>query len=115
MDTTSSGIILDDPVTSLDLEWRDTIAKILAKEAKNRQVIVFTHDLPFLYLLLKSAEENVLKKEVHWIKRGDIDDQPGYVFLNNCPVLESEYKNPVRAEIQLENARNIPRITRSNP
>lgn len=38
LDTTSSVVILDDPVTSLDLEWRELIALILAEEAKRRQV-----------------------------------------------------------------------------
>ena len=104
LDTNSSGIVLDDPVTSLDLEWRETIARILANAAKNRQVIVFTHDMPFLYLLLKSADDLDLDKQVHWIKRGDEDDKPGYVYLNNCPALESEYKKPTRAEEQYKNA-----------
>jgi len=98
LDTTSKGIILDDPVTSLDLDWRKTIAKILAKEAVSRQVVVFTHDMPFLYLLLNYAEGKKISKYVHWIKRGDEDDLPGYVWLNNCPALESEYKKPTKAE-----------------
>ncbi|MBN1547110.1 MAG: AAA family ATPase [Syntrophaceae bacterium] len=32
----------------------------------------------------------------HWIKRGD-DGKPGYVFLNNSPALEREYRKPTRA------------------
>lgn len=104
LDTTSSGIILDDPVTSLDLDWRKTIAQILAKEATKRQVIVFTHDMPFLYLLLNFADEKDVGKSVHWIKRGDEDDQPGYVWLENCPALEREYRRPKQAEIILKEA-----------
>jgi hypothetical protein len=46
-----SGIILDDPVSSLDHLHREVIAKRLAAEGRYRQVIVFTHDLPFLFLL----------------------------------------------------------------
>lgn len=97
LDTTSSGIILDDPVTSLDLEWRGLIASILAKEAKRRQVIVFTHDLPFLYLLKKQGQQEDVEIKNHWIKRGDNDDKPGYVFLNNSPALEREYRKATRA------------------
>lgn len=93
LDTTSSGIVLDDPVTSLDLEWRKTIAEILAKETENRQVIVFTHDMPFLYQLLKYSDDMGIDRQVHWIKRGDVDDLPGYVHNNNCPALEQEYKS----------------------
>lgn len=85
LDVTSGGIILDDPVTSLDLEWRETIADILVKEAERRQVIVFTHDLPFLYFLKKHAEELGIDLATHWIKRGNIDGKPGYVYCNNCP------------------------------
>lgn len=41
-------IVLDDPVCSLDHVYREKIACRLAKEAKDRQVIVFTHDIAFL-------------------------------------------------------------------
>lgn len=51
-----SAIILDDPVSSLDLERRDYVAKRLVEEAKRRQVIVFTHDLTFVYMLQEAAE-----------------------------------------------------------
>lgn len=97
LDTTSSGIILDDPVTSLDLEWRETIASILNREAKQRQVIVFTHDLPFLYHLNKYAEQQTIDIVTHWIKRGDNDGKPGYVFLNNSPTLEQDYRKATKA------------------
>ncbi len=97
LDETSSSIILDDPVTSLDLEWRETIAQILAKEANNRQVVVFTHDLPFLYFLKRDAEKLGVNLATHWVKRGEIDDKPGYLWLDDSPALEKEYKTPKRA------------------
>jgi ABC-type polar amino acid transport system ATPase subunit len=106
LDTTSSGIILDDPVTSLDLEWRKTISQLIANESTKRQVIVFTHDMAFLYLLLNCAEELEIDRQVHWIKRGGKDNKPGYVWLNNCPALESEYKKPTRAEERYKEAIN---------
>lgn len=108
LDDTSRGIVLDDPVTSLDLEWRKTIARVLSEEAANRQVIVFTHDLPFLYRLLEYTEENAVDKLIHWIKRGDIDNLPGYVYLNNSPALEKQYKKPTRAEECYKNAKDAP-------
>lgn len=46
-----SGIIFDDPVSSLDHLHRKAIAQRLADEGRTRQVIVFTHDLPFLFML----------------------------------------------------------------
>jgi energy-coupling factor transporter ATP-binding protein EcfA2 len=97
LDTTSGGIILDDPVTSLDLEWRDTIASLLVAEAEHRQVIVFTHDLPFLYRLKQYAEQESIEIVTHWIKRGDNDGKPGYVYLDNSPALEREYRKAKKA------------------
>jgi energy-coupling factor transporter ATP-binding protein EcfA2 len=52
-----SALIFDDPVSSLDHNWRQRIADRLAAEARHRQVIVFTHDLVFLHGLLGSAEK----------------------------------------------------------
>lgn len=52
-----SGIVFDDPVSSLDYRWREGVARRLAQEAKTRQVIVFTHDVVFLLLLKQFAEE----------------------------------------------------------
>lgn len=106
LDTTSSGIILDDPVISLDLEWRETIASILATEAKRRQVIVFTHDLPFLYFLKKYSGQMTVEIATHWIKRGDNDDRPGYVFPNNSPALEQDYRTATMARGIYQQARN---------
>lgn len=97
LDTRSSGIVLDDPVTSLDLEWRRSVATILAREAKRRQVIVFTHDLPFLYFLKDRCANDQIEMAMHWIKRGDDDNKPGYVFLDNGPALERDYRRPKRA------------------
>lgn len=108
LDTTSSAVILDDPVTSLDLEWRGLIASILAKEAERRQVIVFTHDLPFLYLFKRYCEQERVEIVTHWIKRGDCDNKSGYVFLNNSPALERDYRRPTRAREIYERAKNAP-------
>lgn len=52
-----SGIIFDDPVSSLDHLHREAIAKRLAEEGRTRQVIVFTHDLPFLFLLRNACTQ----------------------------------------------------------
>lgn len=52
-----SGIVFDDPVSSLDYKWREGVARRLVEEAKRRQVIVFTHDIVFLLLLKQFSEE----------------------------------------------------------
>jgi len=108
LDISSSGIVLDDPVTSLDLQWRELIASILAQEAISRQVIVFTHDLPFLYYLKKYSKEKQVNTATHWIKRGDHDGKPGYVYLNNSPALEREYRKPTRASESYVRAKDAP-------
>jgi hypothetical protein len=52
-----SGIVFDDPVSSLDYRFREGVARRLVQEAKVRQVIVFTHDVVFLLLLKQFAEQ----------------------------------------------------------
>ena len=52
---TTSPIVFDDPVSSLDHKFRDRIAIRLANEAKKRQVVVFTHDIRFLVELEDQA------------------------------------------------------------
>lgn len=52
-----SGIVFDDPISSLDHMHREAVAQRLADEGRKRQVIVFTHDLPFLFLLDQKCRE----------------------------------------------------------
>lgn len=47
----SGGIVLDDPVSSLDHKRRRYVAKRLSIESKQRQVLIFTHDVVFLHQL----------------------------------------------------------------
>lgn len=58
-----SGLIFDDPVSSLDHVRREKIAKRLVLEAKNRQIIVFTHDLAFAWSLKDFAKEHGVANE----------------------------------------------------
>lgn len=50
-----SGIVLDDPVSSLDHLHRRAVAQRLGQEARQRQVVVFTHDLVFMHELEQAA------------------------------------------------------------
>jgi recombinational DNA repair ATPase RecF len=80
----NGGIILDDPVSSLDHSRREYVAHRLVQEAKKRQVIIFTHDIVFLHTLQKHANlqsvnasycsvrrngnrAGIAKKEMPWI------------------------------------------------
>jgi len=59
-----SGIVFDDPVSSLDHMHREAVAKRLVTEATRRQVIVFTHDLAFLFELNRAADDAQPKPQV---------------------------------------------------
>jgi len=60
-----SPIVFDDPVSSLDHRYCRYIAERLAEEAKERQVIVFTHNIAFLVEIEKrSAGANLLVQTV---------------------------------------------------
>ena len=68
-----SGIVFDDPVSSLDYKWREGVALRLVEEAKARQVIVFTHDVVFLLLLKQHAGDQgveQLDQHVRKLQRG---------------------------------------------
>lgn len=93
-----SAIVFDDPVSSLDFEWRNSVARRLVQESKIRQVIVFTHDIVFLLALRQYAEEfgvesldqhvrrqsngaGVTAEELPWVAL-PVKKKIGY--LNNC-------------------------------
>ena len=52
-----SAILFDDPVSSLDHDWRRNVANRLVTASQYRQVIVFTHDIVFLLALKDKAKE----------------------------------------------------------
>lgn len=80
-----TGIVFDDPVSSLDYRWREGVARRLVQEARIRQVIVFTHDVVFLLLLKQFAEElgvEQLDQHVrHLSKAGVCADELPWVAL----------------------------------
>lgn len=52
----SSTVVFDDPVSSMDHGRRKHVAAEIVKIAQHRPVLVFTHDLPFLWMLQSEAE-----------------------------------------------------------
>jgi translation initiation factor RLI1 len=56
LDESRSTVILDDPVTSLDHVRRCRVATRLAELAKDRQVVIFTHDVAFVADLKREAK-----------------------------------------------------------
>jgi energy-coupling factor transporter ATP-binding protein EcfA2 len=59
-DLTESGdfstLVFDDPVSSLDQEFRVKVAQRLLKESESRQVLVFTHDFSFVQYLYEEKK-----------------------------------------------------------
>lgn len=51
-------ILFDDPVTSLDYKRSELFAKLIYKLSKERQVIVFTHNIMFYYYLYNECAIN---------------------------------------------------------
>lgn len=74
-DSNSSGtntpLIIDDPITSLDMEFETAVIKRLVELSKDRQVIIFTHRLS----LVKQIQN--LKKESKFIELYSIDQKKG--------------------------------------
>lgn len=100
----NKGIIFDDPVTSLDEKRKSEIAERLAKEALQKQVIIFTHDLVFVSSLIGHCKENNIANDCHWIENTG-GSQPGTIWLRNTPSYEKQYKTSGKAQAHLEQAR----------
>ncbi len=77
-----STVVFDDPVCSLDHMHREQVAKRLAEEGKNRQVVIFTHDLAFMFLLEEACGQEGASIAYRWINRND--EYTGFCE-NNAP------------------------------
>jgi energy-coupling factor transporter ATP-binding protein EcfA2 len=99
------GIILDDPVTSLDHDRKERIATRLVQEARRRQIIIFTHDMVFFAKLADAADRADEKLTTHWMQRSGENDLPGMVSLNDGPTTTPQYRNTNFAEDSLAKAK----------
>ena len=72
-----SAIVFDDPVSSLDYEYSEVFAKRLAEEANRRQVVIFTHDITFLFLLCEACRDQGTQMSSRGLTR--LDDYSGCV------------------------------------
>lgn len=73
----SSGIVFDDPVSSLDHNHRTAVARRIVEESANRQVIIFTHDAVLFGELMTfcgDTNQNHSAKSISYRADG-----PGYV------------------------------------
>ncbi|MGE8426274.1 MAG: AAA family ATPase [Sphingobacterium sp.] len=91
MSEINRGFIFDDPVTSLDEVRKSEIAKRLAEVSKEKQTIVFTHDLVFVSSLIGHCADISIEHVCHWIENNN--GNPGVIWLNNAPSYEKSYRN----------------------
>lgn len=73
----TSGVVFDDPVSSLDHNHRTAVARRIVEESSGRQVIVFTHDAVFfgeLNTLCGDADQEPCVKSINYRAEG-----PGYI------------------------------------
>jgi energy-coupling factor transporter ATP-binding protein EcfA2 len=86
-DLTESGdtstLVFDDPVSSLDQEYREAVAQRLLLEAKTRQVLVFSHDSTFVHYLY---EQKVL---MDLADRANGSDETEFVALHYLHIARS--------------------------
>ncbi|MGJ8665168.1 MAG: AAA family ATPase [Patiriisocius sp.] len=59
IDNRKNTIVFDDPVNSLDMDYRDLISDKIIGLSSDRQIIVLTHDLSFLRLLIDTHKNKL--------------------------------------------------------
>ncbi|MFH1805222.1 MAG: AAA family ATPase [Pseudomonadota bacterium] len=98
-----SGIVFDDPVSSLDHMHREAVAKRLIAEAAHRQVIVFTHDLAFLFELNRAADDAlpIPQVAISSISRGA--DKAG--FCRNEPPFKARRVSDIATGLSIQLAK----------
>jgi ABC-type transport system involved in cytochrome c biogenesis ATPase subunit len=87
----NKGLIFDDPVSSLDESRKIEIAERFVKEAQNKQIIIFTHDLVFVSSLIGYCTDFDTQYDCHWIENSN--GNPGQIWLNNAPSYEKKFRN----------------------
>jgi energy-coupling factor transporter ATP-binding protein EcfA2 len=92
----NSSLIFDDPVSSLDHEHRESVAKRLADEAvSGRQIIVFTHDVYFLDLLSRHTRKASVPIKFLTVNR--------IPYGNSCGAIDDDVPSTVAPSIDLAN------------
>lgn len=93
-------VVFDDPVTSLDHEVRGSLGARLIQLSRDRQVIIFTHDLLFTSQLVKNGSEqninfstHVIDRPLFGIGRVNVDTSPK---MSNLPNLMEKYNEAVK-------------------
>ena len=107
LDTSKSAIILDDPVSSLDHKRRRLVACRLVELAKDRQVIIFTHDASFisdLKLEAKSAKVEIADRSIERGLAGE--KKPGKCIMQHPWHIKDVRKRLGQLESDLNRIKN---------
>ena len=59
IDNRKNTIVFDDPVNSLDVDYRELITNEIVRLSSDRQILVLTHDLTFLRSLIDTHKKNI--------------------------------------------------------
>ena len=78
VDNSNNTIVFDDPINSLDMDYREAVAKIIVQLSLDQQIIVFTHDLYFLRVL-KDAYKKEHSHECYVTCLNSVENQCGIV------------------------------------
>lgn len=114
IDNRKNSIVFDDPVTSLDMDYRDLIANRIVELSSDRQIIVLTHDLYFVRLLLDihrrliGQDCNILGVEKHRGIAGVVTDDIPYLAKNI-----QERINSIRRDLDIIDALPLNQIQRA--
>jgi hypothetical protein len=93
--------VFDDPVSSLDHLHREALASRFAAEGNRRQMIVFTHDIAFLFLLNEACRDQDTPIGFRSITRGP--ELAGFCHLNPPPNAQPVEKVIESMQVQLSN------------
>lgn len=114
IDNRKNTIVFDDPVTSLDMDYRDLIATKIVELSSDRQIIVLTHDLYFVRLLLDIHRKHlgqdchILGVEKHRGIAGVVVDDIPYLAKNI-----QERINSIRRDLDIIDALPLNQIQRA--
>ena len=82
-------VVFDDPTSSLDQNFEEALVRRLVDLSHNRQVIVFTHRLPFLGMLRQFTEKEPIKLDIFSIRLAE----GGTGEPSPIPISQSEIKS----------------------
>lgn len=101
-----NSIIFDDPINSLDLEYREAVARIIVELSRDRQVIVMTHDLYFLRLLM-DIHKNICSSDC-FVTCINSDDTHSGIVSDEIPYLAKNVQERINTiTAQLDEIQHI--------